>query len=787
MEHLPVDTATGKVKGTSSNAGSLPKPFDFSDVEVFGTIPRGGGAGQALVKQSGDDFDTLWTDFVTGESGIEPLVIGQNYIDVAFTAEKPSADWSLNECHIVNEIDASPLNLAPGIITSKTTLGFRLQLNGAPNSGNYELHWAIGLIGAGGTGVSDFLALTDTPDSYTGAIGKVVRVNATEDGLEFGLAPSVGPAFVNVLDYGAKADCVTLFDISMGTTSNVITSTAYTFTAEDVGKIAIIRGAKDSSGQTPMIATITSVSGHSATLDKATTLGLTNIQPTSFPRMDFGTDNTIAFVLACLAIPGPGNRNHFLGTPFPPAGTMNPILPGDGGTVYIPVGHYLLNETNAFPFWFFEANCIHIKGGGMGATVLFCHSILTASGVYGGGFNDDGLFQNVTLSDFTMWDLNYFYSGITNTINMWRIDNLRIERVECVNGKGNGCIKVQGYPNVTNRIYIRDCWVHGYVADGDSTGMHAGIEGDGMNVGDVREVHIENNLIEGTERHGYEGGGNCYDQYFIGNTVDMKSGGLSAINPTGGNTTLVIGNTCKNCQNWFGIDFSNDVGAFNAKDIRVLGNYISGTTLGPQSLMRFQNSSGDESTPGHPQHIDRIIVANNWLYGPYAYTAGIFWGGEACLAMLVEGNWFNVGYYGIQGEQFQTVPGQYCIVKNNYFSCPPMQQLGGNIIIEGNVVPSGLSGYSGSDYGCNIDGQTIAAGAIYSNVAFGTGWRLTDSVEIVRGPTADSHLIIWGVVTAYNPTTQDSTVTTFAFNPTGSSVGTGTGTRFIVHRPILPS
>lgn len=36
-----------------------------------------------------------------------------------------------------------------------------------------------------GVGVSTFTALTDTPSSYTGQTGKVVAVNATEDGLEF--------------------------------------------------------------------------------------------------------------------------------------------------------------------------------------------------------------------------------------------------------------------------------------------------------------------------------------------------------------------------------------------------------------------------------------------------------------------------------------------------------------------------------------------------------------------------------------------------------------------------
>jgi len=40
--------------------------------------------------------------------------------------------------------------------------------------------------GDGGGGASTFLELTDTPSSYSGSGGKVVRVKSTEDGLEFG-------------------------------------------------------------------------------------------------------------------------------------------------------------------------------------------------------------------------------------------------------------------------------------------------------------------------------------------------------------------------------------------------------------------------------------------------------------------------------------------------------------------------------------------------------------------------------------------------------------------------
>ena len=38
----------------------------------------------------------------------------------------------------------------------------------------------------GGLGISTFLGLEDTPDSYAGFAGKAVKVKITEDGLEFG-------------------------------------------------------------------------------------------------------------------------------------------------------------------------------------------------------------------------------------------------------------------------------------------------------------------------------------------------------------------------------------------------------------------------------------------------------------------------------------------------------------------------------------------------------------------------------------------------------------------------
>jgi hypothetical protein len=50
-----------------------------------------------------------------------------------------------------------------------------------------RIRYRLGVLESGGTGsgVADFLALTDTPDTYSGFAGQVVIVKDTEDGLEF--------------------------------------------------------------------------------------------------------------------------------------------------------------------------------------------------------------------------------------------------------------------------------------------------------------------------------------------------------------------------------------------------------------------------------------------------------------------------------------------------------------------------------------------------------------------------------------------------------------------------
>ena len=80
----------------------------------------------------------------------------------------------------------------------------------------------------------------------------------------------------------------------------------------------------------------------------------------------------------------------------------------------------------------------------MGATVIYSTSAVNAPFTCGGFAHSHGMFQNITLQDFTIHDLNY-YAGNGNTINVEQSDNVLIQRIETVHGKGNGCINYQGY------------------------------------------------------------------------------------------------------------------------------------------------------------------------------------------------------------------------------------------------------------------------------------------------------------------------------------------------------
>jgi len=340
-------------------------------------------------------------------------------------------------------------------------------------------------------------------------------------------------------------------------------------------------------------------------------------------------------------------------------------------------------------------------------------------------------------------------------------NNIRIERVELIDCKGNSAINLSGAPG--RDVFIRDC-----IMRADTSNY---LEGDGANVGNFSNVHFTGNYIYSVGRHGYEGGGNCYDQYLAFNKLDMNNVGLSGINPTGANNTTVIGNTVLNVQG-YGIDFTVDIGAaFVSKNNRIIGNYISLHGNGAAGI-RIQNTSADYRVV----HMDKFVVADNQIDCLSANTSqGMYISEGKFPDMIIQGNRFNAN-----GQPAFIIPpmespppaSRWMIIKDNIFS-DAIGAIDGqtnavlkHIILEGNTLlhPAVQQNRYGGYFNSGFTG-TIGAGAIVSSTQPVEGsLARVDSVIIVPGSSIDPNLITWGIVTA------DGTVTFKQYNPTHSPI-----------------
>lgn len=139
-----------------------------------GDVPPGGASGQVLTKDSDANWDYSWknsdgTDGININgilSGVAALTQGQDYVDVVFGSTQPTSDWVILGSSVFNTSDVTPLNIWPGIVTSKTQSGFRLQLNGAPDTANYYVSWSIqGVFGYYLTGTE--FGMKDNPSVFT--------------------------------------------------------------------------------------------------------------------------------------------------------------------------------------------------------------------------------------------------------------------------------------------------------------------------------------------------------------------------------------------------------------------------------------------------------------------------------------------------------------------------------------------------------------------------------------------------------------------------------------------
>jgi hypothetical protein len=170
-----------------------------------------------------------------GISGTTPLVSGQNYIDVLFDTAQADANWVLTGCVIVNAVDATPLNLMAGILTAKSTTGFTIQLNGAPDTANYLLQWAIGMTSGGTSGGTIIISVAYSAtinvniSTVVGGALLIVQVGTLTGNVT--LANPTNPANRQRLEYILKQDGTGNRTLTLGSKFRLPTSSALVFPA----------------------------------------------------------------------------------------------------------------------------------------------------------------------------------------------------------------------------------------------------------------------------------------------------------------------------------------------------------------------------------------------------------------------------------------------------------------------------------------------------------------------------------------------------------------------------
>jgi hypothetical protein len=200
----------------------------MSDKTIGALDPASSVAGRALLEIEQDESSLRATVAqVRGGylmSGHEPLVNGQDYVDVTFPTGQADAGWEPTSLVVVNTDDPSALRLSIATITNKTALGFRLLLSGAPDSGNYYLAWSILGPGPASTDATTYV-FTGPSSGSVGDPSSNFTVSIPPD------QTLPAPVTITPSDGGAGGT----FTPTSATISNATPSADFTYTAASVG------------------------------------------------------------------------------------------------------------------------------------------------------------------------------------------------------------------------------------------------------------------------------------------------------------------------------------------------------------------------------------------------------------------------------------------------------------------------------------------------------------------------------------------------------------------------
>jgi hypothetical protein len=224
------------------------------------------------------------------------------------------------------------------------------------------------------------------------------------------------------------------------------------------------------------------------------------------------------------------------------------------GHLHFPAGAYWLGAATTSARLAITKNEITITGDGIQRTILkYDSDVPKIDGRFGPG---SALLIGETsrphfgyvLEDFSIEDVQprSRWTGAHNpsAVDAYKVDRVRIERVEAINIKGNSAFYVFSPSPQGRDLIFRDNIVRGTAAGGF-------VQGVGLNWASFSNAVIENNHIEGVGLGGIGAGacGACKDIRIVNNVIDYldRAPGSAALILTGdGDGITVTGNTIRN-------------------------------------------------------------------------------------------------------------------------------------------------------------------------------------------------------------------------------------------------
>lgn len=404
--------------------------------------------------------------------------------------------------------------------------------------------------------------------------------------------------------------------------------------------------------------------------------------------------------------------------------------------IIAPPGIINLGETGGTSGICIQRGNVVLRGAGKNATRFVYTSalvpiptrFLSGSGIIVAAWDGHGgwtRLHGVTLRDFEIEDLNpNTASGNGTTTNSpsgifgYAVDAVELLDLRVVNAKGNAQVTFNGQTDAVGPVQ-RGFVARGVDLLGDPARPGRFAEGDGFNIGSIRDVQILGGSIVRVVRHAFEGGTPGRDLLVDGVSIDQQGQGFSGINPTGYADVRIV-----NCHisgiafGWYGVDFTDDPGARAASlhNLIVQHNIVErggeGRTRSIAPL-RFQ-------TIGAPSLVGDIDVSHNLFRG--GFEMGLLIGPNDAPSGIIAYN------------DFADLPRGATLI-NRVSDQGSAPAAGDTLIVEGNRIGAGVpvvrfgnvSEWKNSRYlrvRGNVVGRTLADAAI-SPAQYGALTRLT--------------------------------------------------------------